>query len=457
MKLRVIFLEPPYNSVDESSSLEHVITIKSPYRIIQEELGDTRQYETADRVLLSEDALNYETYCDEMNRLIVTAIQSDEIAQQLTYDEIIIEGFRQPPNFKTCCQVLSGTPLSCAPMTSLMVKDSSFGGALYIESIGGLANALHKKSNASFNVVLSQSDMSTLSSHDEARLASLNHAAFFRDDKSQAAIKPFIDDSLIGIKKSPIMNKLENPTYFYRETLKSGTPAELVLKLFFSNAAQQQNDYTCGPATIKMVANYFSSMQNRQFCGKPVENQDVWHEIDSNPEMLVAAQVNTTEADGSDIPEIRQGLLDTGLTVLDDNGISNEEFSETELLHHKELLWGKLKDMIKLGVPAIINMQDEAGCGHFEVITGIDADESIVLAEPGTALTGVLKFEHISKDAFFERWKNMSGEFHGRFMVISPNSTTTEALESILDGVPHCMNGEDKHRDQHIESSQKLN
>ena len=94
------------------------------------------------------------------------------------------------------------------------------------------------------------------------------------------------------------------------------TTAETILKNFFSQEAQQQSDFTCGPATVKMVADYFDSMRNQNFCEAPITNQEIWHKITQIPEMLLAEQVNTSEAEGSGIPDIRTGLMQMGILCL---------------------------------------------------------------------------------------------------------------------------------------------
>ena len=108
-----------------------------------------------------------------------------------------------------------------------------------------------------------------------------------------------------------------------------------------------------------------------------------------------------------------------------------------------------MHQILKMGIPVILNMQDRGGCGHFEVVIGIERSEEgehIILAEPGTALVGNLEFEHIPKDKFIARWKNMSGEFHGRFMILSPNEASSHTIDTILSDIPHYKNGEEMNR-----------
>ncbi|KTC96212.1 papain-like cysteine protease family protein [Legionella feeleii] len=454
MKLKIVFCEPPVKHIQAADD-EKLIVIQSPYKIIQAELGDTREYEKLDGSKMPED-FTYEQYCHEMNTLIHTAISESSLSDH-SYDQITIEGFNQPPNFKTICSEIEKRRIPCASSSKILFENCSFGGKQYTDSVSRLVGSLqnhhfeHHHEPLTFEIILTDQRKTHLSKHDEARLALLKDVVVYRGNEN-ISLKTFRDDSLIGVKKTPLITRLEAPTFFYRnpiKTMNGQTSAEMVLKNFFSQEAQQQSDFTCGPATVKMVAGYFDSMQSRGFYGAPVTNQDVWHTIAQTPEMLLAEQVNTSEAEGSGIPEIRNGLIEMGITVFDDNGLSDKTHDEETLSAHKELLWNKIHQIVKMGIPVILNMQDRGGCGHFEVVIGIEESpegEHIILAEPGTALVGNLEFEHIPKDKFIDRWKNMSGEFHGRFMILSPNEASSHKIDTILADVPHYKNGEEMNR-----------
>lgn len=454
MKLKIVFCEPPVKDI-QSAEDEKIIVIQSPYKIIQAELGDTRVYEKSDGSKMPED-FTYEQYCQEMRVLIQAAIDESDISGHV-YDQITIEGFSQPPNFKTICSEIEKTVIPCASNSKILFENCSFGGKQYTDSASRLIRSLqnyhfeHRHEPLTFKIILADQSKSYLSKHDEARLALLKDVIIYRNDKD-VSLKTFRDDSLIGVKKTPLIARLEAPTFFYRNAVKTmhgQTTAEMILKNFFSQEAQQQSDFTCGPATVKMVADYFNSMRSRTFCDAPITNQDIWHKINQTPEMLLAEQVNTSEAEGSGIPKIRNGLMEMGITVFDDNGLSDKTHDEETLSTHKELLWNKMHHLLKMGIPVILNMQDKGGCGHFEVVIGIEKSEEgehIILAEPGTALGGNLEFEHIPKDKFIARWKNMSGEFHGRFMILSPNDATSHTIDTILTDIPHYKNGEEMNR-----------
>lgn len=444
MKLRIIFSEPPHADI-ESVADEKLVVIKSPYKITQEAIGAERNIEKEDG-----SKITYEEYCRETAALIAETFSAGELTAHGPYTDISIEGFREPPNFKAVCSVMAATPVAYAPKSNLIFKDCLFGGVLYTAATSKLVRAVRERGDVTFNITLDETAPSRLSTHDEARLASLSGVIFFRDKDSLASIRPIMDDSLLGVKRGSLAATLASPTYYYREALREVAPSsESILKRFFSESAQQQSDYTCGPATVKMVAGYYTAMHRRSFCGEPLLHNDIWRGIETSAEMELAAEVKTTEAVGSDLMDMREGLMEKSLTVIDDNGWGTGEHTEAELKAHKELLWDKMKEVVKLGVPIILNMRDRDGTGHFEVVIGIESTEEgerIILAEPGTALVGKPEFEHPTKAEFIERWKNMSGEFHGRFMILPPNEATAAAVESILDGIPHCINAEDRHR-----------
>jgi hypothetical protein len=443
MKLRILFSEPPHADIGPAAD-EKLVVVKSPYKITQEAIGAERNIEREDG-----SKITYEDYCVEMAALIADTLRDSGLSEHGPYSDITMQGFQQPPNFKAVCSAIAATPLSYAHTTNLTFKDCLFGGSLLTEATSKLVRSVRRREDVAFNITLDETGPSKLSAHDEARLASLSGVSFFRDKGSSASIKPFSDDSALGVRSGTLMTRLVNPTYHYRELLRgTATAPEAILKHFFSEAAQQQSDYTCGPATVKMVADYYTAMQRRKFCSEPLLHDDIWREMHANPEMALAADVKTTEEVGSDLVDMREGLMEKGLTVIDDNGWGTGDYTEAELKARKELLWGKMKDVLKLGVPIILNMRDREGCGHFEVAIGIESTaegERIILADPGTALVGKIEFERPKKDEFIERWRNMSGEFHGRFMVLPPNAATATAIESILDGVPHCTNGEVMH------------
>ncbi|PJE06704.1 papain-like cysteine protease family protein [Legionella sp.] len=462
MKIKIVFCEPPVKSIQAAED-EKLIIIQSPYKIIQAKLGDTREYEKTDGSKMPED-FTYEQYCQEMKELIHTTIDKSGKSEHV-YDQITVEGFSQPPNFKTICSEIEKSPISCASSSKILFENCSFGGKQYTHSASKLIRSLqnyhfeHHHKPLTFEITLADQGKNYLSKHDEAHLAMLKGVVVCRNNRD-VSIKTFRDDSLIGVKKTSLIARLEAPTFFYRNCIKTmheQTTAEIALKNFFSQEAQQQSDFTCGPATVKMVADYFDSMRNRSFCDAPVTNQEIWHKLNQTPEMLLAEQVNTSEAEGSGIPEIRNGLMGMGITVFDDNGLSDKAHDEEALSAHKDLLWNKMHQILEMGIPVILNMQDRDGCGHFEVVIGIEKSakgEHIILAEPGTALVGNLEFEHIPKDQFIARWKNMSGEFHGRFMILSPNKASSHTIDTILADIPHYKNGEEINRG--IESTHSI-
>ena len=134
--------------------------------------------------------------------------------------------------------------------------------------------------------------------------------------------------------------------------------------------------------------------------------------------------------------------MNLGLTVLDDSdGLSSDEHDDATLKAHKENLWQKIDAILDLGIPIIINLRDKDEIGHYEVAIGIDDQHNIIFADPGTALTGKVEFDSIPKDRFIERWRNMTGKLHGRFLILPPNEAAAQKIESILKDIPHYYNG----------------
>ena len=159
------------------------------------------------------------------------------------YDQITIEGFSQPPNFKAVCSTIEKTPIFCAPNSKILFENCSFGGKQYTDSVSRLIRSLqnhhfkHHHEPLTFEIILADQGEAYLSKHDEARLAMLKDVVAHQSDSPHVFLKSFRDDSLIGIKKSPLVSRLEAPTLFYRNAINmrhGQTTAETVLKNFFS-------------------------------------------------------------------------------------------------------------------------------------------------------------------------------------------------------------------------------
>lgn len=63
-------------------------------------------------------------------------------------------------------------------------------------------------------------------------------------------------------------------------------------------------------------------------------------------------------------------------------------------------------------------------------------------------MDNLIEFERVAKDRFIERWKNRSGEFHGRFLIVPSNDASAQKVESIFEDIPHYFNGEVKGRNR---------
>ena|SRR3990167_3528941 len=321
------------------------------------------------------------------------------------------------------------------------------------------------ESQVFFNITIDEkSGKSKLSDHDCAKLAALNNVMFFPDKESVASLRRFTDDQLLSINGMPTdyqrfaddqslytrdinFSHLTNPTYFFKNTprgyaLNPNNVQKRRLLDFFSSSAQQRSDYTCGPAALKMAAEYYANMKGT-VCDEPISHPEVWQILNSMSEMKLAERVKTTEEVGSEIGDMRAGLMDLGLLVIDDQaGMRSDKYDAATLVAHKEALWDKLKLILELGIPVVVNLHDKGGIGHYEVAIGMDDDQNIIFAEPGRALDGKVEFEVIPKGLFLDRWKNMSEQRHGRYLIIPPNEASAREIESILIGMPHLFNGE---------------
>lgn len=493
MKIKIIFSEPPYEAISTqpTNDSEKVIFIKDPYSITKVDGG--RRIVDIDGATIT-----YENYCIELQNLIDTTIRTAALTELESCDAITIEGCKEPPNFEALMSTLAKTTIPLASKSQLNIKDCSFGGSLYVNAVTKFVKSTRTtEQNPFFDITLYEQGQSKLSDHDKAKLAALDGVIFYPAPEKPAALRRYIDDQSLArpkkaqsefalmleidaARKKPtakyddevgstpnLSSRLTNPTYLYRSKVDqfSQQPSpRTILVDFFSQAHQQRSDYTCGPAVLKMVADYYTSMGRRAFCGGPVSQHQTtlrkadgslmrgsaWKLLNSSTEVELSERVKTTEEVGSDVADMRNGLMELGFPVIDDSdGFSAEEHSSETLRAHKLRLWDKVSEILTLGIPVVVNMRDWEEVGHYEVIIGIDEQQNIILAEPGRALAGDVKFETIPKETFIERWKNMSGEFHGRFLVLPPNEASALRVESILSDMPHYFKGEAINKAEH--------
>jgi hypothetical protein len=394
--------------------------------------------------------ITYEAYCIELQQLINMALYAEDLMRAGECSSITIIGCKEPPNFEALLTALAKINLFFSPKCEIIFKDCTFGGTLYVNAVTYFVQSA-KRANPTifFNITLDEQQPSKLSDHDQAKLAALKDVAFFPQVGSASALRRFTDDQLIKNTEKDLRHvktkssAFVKPTYFFRTKLSQQPSAATILMDFFCQEHQQQSDYTCGPAAFKMVADYYLAMGKRPFCGEStLEHQAALNFIHASTEFEIAKRVATTEADGSEIEDMRKGLMALGLFVIDDSdGLSSDKYEEEILNAQKEILWNKIDDILKLGVPVIINLRNNEEIGHYEVAIGIENQQRIILAEPGAALSGKVEFESIPKKEFIERWKNMSGKLHGRYLIIPPNKATADAIEAILHGLPHYFNG----------------
>ncbi len=451
MKLKILFIEFPYNSqpcTELANDYDHLILIKDPYHI--EFIEGSRNIKGPNQA-----AISYEEYCIQLRAIIKNTITSYGFEKPVS--NITIEDCKEPPNFEALISMLAIANITATPTCNLVFKNCSFSGYLYIDSTIKLIESVKKRGQQiHFNIVIDEKAAKPqVSQHDACKLAMIDNVSFYPNPNLNAVIRRFTDDQSIGNK----ISKLNPPSFFFTSNAVCKNKARQILLNFFSQAHQQRNDYTCGPATIKMIVDYYVSLNRRLFCGQPLSNQCLtiknkqgewytdtgWNILNACTELEIAERVCTTEEVGSDLINMRQGLLKLQLDVLDDSdGLRADEFNELRLTKHKEILWDKFDDVFNLGIPIILNLRDREDVGHYEVAIGIDDQNHIILAEPGSALTGTVEFETVSKNKFLERWKNTSGKNHARFLILAPNNATLQRLEDIFKDTKHYVNGESK-------------
>jgi hypothetical protein len=182
--------------------------------VIQEAPGKDREI-----IKVEEDGSplpTYEKYCDEMSKDIDQALHKAAIQENGPYESIILEGLYEPSHFETVCNTLKEIGISCAPQTKLIFKDCLFGGARYVNVVLALISATQKMGNVFFEIIVEErnppriskdkKNISRISAHDEARFA-LGNVRFYRNN-TPVAIKPFNDDTLVGINGDRLLTKL---------------------------------------------------------------------------------------------------------------------------------------------------------------------------------------------------------------------------------------------------------
>ncbi|MBA3535209.1 MAG: C39 family peptidase [Tatlockia sp.] len=454
MKIKIIFVESPYSELQQThNDSEKIIVIKDPYTITKNDEG---------RQIIDKEGnpITYELYCVDLKNIIKATLRAEKLEELSDCDEITIEGSKEPPNFEALYSILAKSKIPLSSPCKMTIKNNLFYGSLYVNSLINFVKSAQKKQpNLLFNITLDEEGGSKLRAHDIAKLASIKGVAFFPHQNSPALLSPFLDDHSLKTPKTAqnLRRKTQDdfaleikrpysfssPGYFFKSAQAHKASPQSLLMNFFSQSHQQQSDYTCGPATLKMIADYYIAMGKRPFCGEATIQTSVWNHLITITEANLAASVKTTEEVGSSIEDLREGLNTLGLAVIDDyKGFSEKDHIEIELIDYKKLLLEKIEQVLILGIPVILNMRAKDDIGHYEVAIGIDEQDNVILADPAGSLDGLIEFEQVPKKTFIARWKNMSGEFHGRFLIVPPNNASAQKIESILEDIPHYFNGE---------------
>jgi hypothetical protein len=438
LKLRIEFL--PQQSSEEIS-IEHLATkensiyIKDPYVITM--IEGSRRIVGSDSTVIT-----YEKYILELEKIIQDKMSSKKLDEEDEIDSIIIEGFKDGLNFRSLCNSLSTIKLALASVCNISFRNCSFSGNLYVNPVLKLVKSVEQHGHkVIFNIFIhDESKSSLISEHDKARLTVCNNIILLPDNEPFATIRHFKDDQILGTRNKSLL-ALSAPSYFFKTQHKQSPAPQTYLLNFFSQFHQQQTDYTCGPAALKMIADYYCALNVMTFCEDCVDTN--WKIFNNYSEFKLAEYIDTTEAVGSEMPEMREGLTALGLSVIDDSdGLNVKDNNESDLKNNKLLRWHQFKKIFNLGIPIIINLRDRGDVGHYAVAIGINSQEQIILSEPGTALTGKPEFEIIRKKELIRRWKNMTGERHGRFLIPCPNEISAKNIDIILQDVPHYFNGE---------------
>ena len=144
---------------------------------------------------------------------------------------------------------------------------------------------------------------------------------------------------------------------------------------------RQKTKFTCGPAALKIVLEYFR---------RPIS------------EKYLAKLSKTTKIKGTNPQDLVEGAKKLGFSAYQKEYITPDE----------------VKNLIKKGIPIIANYQYEPrfGEGHYAVIIGFSKD-NFILSDPG-AMEG---YQMVSIKEFMKNWFELEDKTHRQGVIISGN------------------------------------
>lgn len=191
---------------------------------------------------------------------------------------------------------------------------------------------------------------------------------------------------------------------------------------FFKRPHQQSTFYTCGPAVVTMVSEYYKMLattSSSQFG----EINNTLFTLDN--ELELAKLFETTEAEGTDAEMMAKKLKYLGCYV---------DYQQIKPGKNGKIVSfpNKLKQVIAHGIPVIVNYtyhlkekdhnNNHLTVGHFAVIYHIDNHE-LFISDPAAHFDISIKKEKMSVTEFLDDWKSGTG-IVGIYLVIFPNEQT---------------------------------
>ena len=188
---------------------------------------------------------------------------------------------------------------------------------------------------------------------------------------------------------------------------------------FFSSPHKQTTFYTCGPAVVRMIAEYYETLD--------VNKSSIFGDINKaifnlESELFLTKLFDTTEEHGTDALYIAKKLQEMGCYVEYEQVQTNDE----ELI---ESFPFRLKNLLEEGIPIIVNYtyhlnkndydNNHATIGHFGIVYRI-TDNEIFISDPAAHFGFNDGSEKMAISAFLKDWKSGSG-IEGIFLIIYPN------------------------------------
>ncbi|MBA2656012.1 MAG: C39 family peptidase [Tatlockia sp.] len=194
------------------------------------------------------------------------------------------------------------------------------------------------------------------------------------------------------------------------------------LKQFFLNSYHPQSTlYSCGPAVIKMIADYFRKTEN--IFGTIDESI-----LTANNESFLSALFKTNEENGTDFVMMTTMLKEMGC-LIDHGQLPGFHKKVKEFPQH-------FNKLIQEGIPIVVNytyhlkkkdpLTQSSEVGHFGVIYGMNNSE-ILIYDPAEHFKLNIVKEKMTPKEFLKDWKSGNGEI-GIYLILYPNEHTYERL-----------------------------